>query len=97
MKIDLKRSFKKRLADHVAFIAKDSPNRARLFKNELIDRIKQTPEHPYLHRPSIWFDDDNIRDLIYQGHTVIYRIKEDLIEVFGFVSHQNSPMNEENS
>lgn len=95
MKIDLKTSFKNRLAEYVAFIAKDSPNRARQFNQELIAKIKKIPEHPRLHRPSIWFEEENVRDLIYQSHTIIYRIKEEQIEVFGFVSFQDTPMDEE--
>jgi hypothetical protein len=48
---------------------------------------------PYKNRKSIYFDRDDIRDLIYKGYTVVYKInrKEDSIEVFGFTKYENNP------
>jgi Plasmid stabilization system protein len=91
MKIVFKDSFVNRLADQIDFIAKDSPSRARKFKSELLERIKDIPSNPIMFRKSIYFNDDNIRDLIYKGYTVIFRISGDTIEIFGFVKHQHSP------
>lgn len=37
---------------------------------------------------SIYFDDENIRDLIVEGYTLVYRIRPDRIEVFGLANGQ---------
>ncbi len=91
MKIVFKDTFLNRLSDQVKFIAKDSPNRARKFKNQLLTEIKKISNFPLKHRKSIYFEDQNIRDLIFKGYTVVYRIKEKKIEVFGFLKQQNKP------
>ena len=61
------------------------------FKNELIEKIKTISNNPYQYRKSIYFDNDLIRDLIYKGYTVVFRINKNVIEVFGFVKHQEKP------
>jgi plasmid stabilization system protein ParE len=91
MKIILKDTFVKRLEIQLDYIALDSPANARKFKDDLLKLIKAIPINPNKHRKSIWFEDQNIRDLIFKGYTIIYRINERTIEVFGFVKYQNSP------
>ena len=91
MKIVFKESFLSRLEKQVDYIAQDSPARARKFKNELLSRIKEIPDNPYRYRRSIYFNENNIRDMIFKGYTVVFRIKENRIEVFGFVKYQSSP------
>lgn len=46
---------------------------------------------PYQHKKSIYFDDPDKRDLIFNGYTIVFRIKpkKQVIEVFGFIKHQN--------
>lgn len=91
MKIVFKDTFLNRLSNQVDFIAQDSPERARNFKNQILKEIDKIPEFPLKHRQSIYFEDENIRDLIYKGYTIVYRIKPPKIEVFGFLKHQNNP------
>lgn len=91
MKILFKESFLKRLENQIEYISLDSPKRARKFKNDLLNRIKEIPENPYKYRKSIYFENQTIRDLIFKGYTVIFRINENLIEVFGFVKYQKNP------
>ena len=91
MKIAFKDSFLNRLENQIDYIAQDSPARARKFKNDLLSRIKEISKNPFRYRKSIYFNSDNIRDLIFKGYTVVFRITEDRIEVFGFVKYQNSP------
>ncbi len=91
MKILFKESFLKRLENQIEYISLDSPTRARRFKNDLLKRIKEIPENPYMFRKSIYFENSNIRDLIFKGYTVVFRINEKQIEVFGFVKYQNNP------
>jgi hypothetical protein len=37
----------------------------------------------------MYFDDENIRDLIFKGYVIVYRIKpkETIIENFGFIKY----------
>jgi plasmid stabilization system protein ParE len=92
MKIIFKESFVERLENQVEYIAIDSPARARKFKNELLKRIREIPLNPFQNRKSVYFEDDNIRDLIFKGYTIVYRVTNTAIEVFGFVKYQDSPM-----
>ena len=90
MNIILKTSFLSRLANQVEFIAQDSPSQARKFKNDLFGRIRKIPKNPYLFRKSVYFDDTSIRDLIYKGYTIVFKITDDSITVFGFIKYQHS-------
>lgn len=91
MKIVYKESFVQRLERQLQFIAKDNPSAAKRFRKNLIENIKKIKSNPNLCRRSIYFEDDSIRDLIYKGYTVVFRIKKNQIEVFGFVKFQEKP------
>jgi len=91
MKILFKESFLKRLENQIEYISLDSPKRARKFKNDLLNRIKEIPVNPYKYRKSIYFENHSIRDLIFKGYTVVFRINENQIEIFGFVKYQKNP------
>ncbi len=94
MKIIFKSSFVERLENQIEYIAKDSPYYAQKFKNELLGKIKNIPDNPLIYRKSIYFNDHTIRDLIYKGYTIVFRINFDIIEVFGFVKYQKNPFDE---
>jgi len=91
MTIVFKESFLRRLESQLEFIASDSPKHARIFKNELLARINDIPSNPRLNRKSIYFNDDSIRDLIFKGYTIVYRINKKTIEIFGLVNYQKDP------
>jgi len=91
MKIVFKDTFASRLESQLEYIAFDSPTRARKFKSDLLNRIKEIPTNPYQYRKSIYFEDETIRDLIFKGYTIVFRITEERIEIFGFVKYQKDP------
>lgn len=91
MKILFKESFVKRLENQIEYISLDSPQRARKFKNDVLKRIAEIPQNPYKYRKSIYFENHGIRDLIFKGYTIVFRINGNRIEVFGFVKHQENP------
>ncbi|MDO6739446.1 type II toxin-antitoxin system RelE/ParE family toxin [Wenyingzhuangia sp. 2_MG-2023] len=91
MRIIYKDTFVERLERQLKYIAKKSPKSAKNLKTEIIQRIKEIPENPYLFRKSIYFENEAIRDLIYKGYTVVFRINENQIEVFGFTKFQEKP------
>ena len=90
MRILVKDTFLIRLEKQISFISLDNPGNARKFKNALFAKIREIPSNPYRYRKSIYFDNPSIRDLIYKGYTVVFRIDEH-IEVFGFVKFQEKP------
>jgi hypothetical protein len=47
----------------------------------------------YAYRQSIFFDRADIRDLIFKGYVIVFKINEDkqIIEVFGFSKWQDKP------
>ena len=92
MKIIFKDTFVYRLEKQLDYISMDSPANARRFKNDLLKLIKTITSNPLKHRKSIYFDDQNIRDLIFKGYTIVFRINNKTIEVFGFVKYQHSPI-----
>ena len=65
------------------FIAKDNPNRAREFRNELIAKIERTAQTPFICRKSINFNDDEVRDLIFKGYVIPYLVDDEIIYVLG--------------
>jgi plasmid stabilization system protein ParE len=93
MKIKFSKAFSQRLNDQVDYIANDKPSAARKFKLELMKRIKNIPHVPYGNRKSIFFDRNDIRDLIYKGYVIVYKINEveKSIEVFGLVKWEENP------
>ncbi len=91
MKIVFKESFLKRLETQIEYISLDSPQQARKFKNNILSRIKEIPSNPYKYRKSIYFNNPLIRDLIYKGYTIVFRISESRIEIFGFVHYHKNP------
>lgn len=92
MKIIFKESFVRRLESQIEYIFVSNPDQAKKFKLDILNRINQIPSNPFKHRKSIYFDDITIRDLTFKGYTVVFRINEDTIEVFGFVKYQNFPL-----
>jgi len=88
MNIRFEESFINSLALKLEYIAKDSPHAAKKFKNELFASCKDILHMPYKHRKSIYHDDENIRDLIFKGYTVVYMIDDDTISVFALIYHE---------
>ena len=101
MKIRYKASFINRLEKQIEYIAKDNPQAAINFRDELMERIQQILQNPYLYRKSVYFNDPSIRDLIFKGYTIVFRISNEYRSIwFCQVSEKainrkspNSPIN----
>ncbi len=74
MKIIRRKEYTTALKSILSFIAKDSTNRALSFKNQLDNKINDLVNFPYKFRQSLYYDDKDIRDLIFKGYTVPYLI-----------------------
>jgi plasmid stabilization system protein ParE len=90
MTIIYKESFKIRLNRQLLYIGQDSKSYATSFRDDIREKIEAIKENPLQFRQSIYFDDILIRDLIFKGYTITYRIKNETIEVFGFTKYQES-------
>ena len=88
MKVNYTSEFIKKLAHQVNYIAIDKPFTARKFKNELLAKAEKTKNLPYSYRKSIFFDDDSIRDLVFKGYCIVFRIKNNSITIFSLVKYE---------
>jgi len=70
-----KPTFSKQLKQIIEYIAQDKPSASMKFKNDLKENINLILTNPIMYRKSIYFNDENIRDMIFKGYTIIYRIR----------------------
>ncbi|EJL64639.1 type II toxin-antitoxin system RelE/ParE family toxin [Flavobacterium sp. CF136] len=90
MKIEITKDFKLDLESQIRYISKDKPIAARKFKADLIKNIKKDLKRPFHFKKSRYYKDENIRDYVFKGYTVVYYIDIDqqIISVFGFIKHK---------
>lgn len=75
--------FNRELKTVFDFIAKDSPSRARDFRDKLIAKLQAISDSPLMYRKSASFDDESIRDLIFKSYVIPFAIEDDAIYVLG--------------
>ena len=92
MQIIYKKTFEKQLLHIVNYIAKDKINASINFAYELEKMIFLIPDNPLKYRPSIYFNNENVRDMTYKGYTIIYKVsfQKNTIEVLR-IFNQNKP------
>ena len=74
MKIIRTEEYQKELLIILKYIAKDKITASRKFKQDLNIQINQIPNFPYKYRPSFYFDDESVRDMIFKTYTINYEI-----------------------
>ncbi|MDD0846864.1 type II toxin-antitoxin system RelE/ParE family toxin [Campylobacter sp. 50012-21] len=82
--------FIKALNDIESFIALDSLERAEKFKNDIIDKISSLDFMPKRCRKSTLANDESIRDLIFKGYIIVFKIENDTIKVL-YIYKENEP------
>jgi plasmid stabilization system protein ParE len=92
MKIIRSRKFQINFLLTLQYIAADKVSASKNFQKELDKLIKNIPNFPYKYRQSIYFENKNIRDLIYKKYTINYEInlEENCIEILN-IFNQNKP------
>lgn len=92
MKIEITKDFRLDLDSQVRYISKDKPIAARRFKTDLIKNIKKDLSKPFSFKKSQYYNDENIRDYIFKGYTIVYYIdvERKTISVFGFIKYKDS-------
>lgn len=88
MRVVKNQHFDESLKDILRFIAEDSKPRAKEFKNILFEKLENLTFMPLKYRKSIYFDDENIRDLVYLGYVVPYKIEKDKIVIIGITKYR---------
>lgn len=74
MQIIKGKTFVQNLREVLKFIALDSKNKASHFNNQLFYNFNNLSNMPFNFRKSYYYDDDNIRNLIFEGYTIPYLI-----------------------
>lgn len=82
--------FIKALNDIESFIALDSLERAEKFKNDIIDKISSLDFMPKRCRKSTLANDESIRDLIFKGYIIVFKIQNDTIKIL-YIYKENEP------
>ncbi len=75
MTIIHKPTFSRQLKQILEYIAQDKPSASMKFKNELKESIELILDNPTMYAESRYFNDKNIRDMVYKGYTIVYRIR----------------------
>jgi toxin ParE1/3/4 len=79
MKIKESVKFKNNLKEILKYIAKDKKSAAINFRNDLKRLIESLTFMPYKYRKSYFYDDENIRDMVFKGYVISYLIDNDKI------------------
>ncbi len=74
MKLEFLDEFVLKLKQQIDFIATDKPLAAKKLKDDLLEQLKNIQQFPFKHRKSIYFNDEHIRDFIYRGYTIVYKV-----------------------
>ena len=82
--------FIKALNDIESFIALDNLERAEKFKNDIIDKISSLDFMPKRCRKSTLANDESVRDLIFKGYIIVFKIQNDTIKVL-YIYKENEP------
>lgn len=90
MKFEFEEPFNKGLDDIVRFISLDSLQRAVKFQNELMSKIYNLEFMPKKCRKSTLSNDESIRDLIFKGYIVVFKIQNNEIKIL-YIYKENEP------
>ena len=94
MKINRSIRYKKVLFKILEFFAQDKVSASENFLNELDERINDLINFPFKYRKSIYFDNENIRDMVYKGYTIVYRVdlERDKIDILRIFNKNKPPL-----
>lgn len=70
-------------------IAKDKKSASKKFNKDLKEKIKLLLASPFMGRPSIYFEDEKYRDLVFKGYTVIYKVEDNEIKILDIFKWQD--------
>ncbi len=93
MQINRSSRYKNNLFKILDYIAQDKVSASEIFLYEVDELINNLPYFPFKYRKSIYFNDENIRDMIYKGYTIVYRVnlEKDTIDILR-IFNKNKPL-----
>ena len=92
MKITRTQKYQSELLEILKYIANDKISASKAFRTELNKQINNLPTFPYEYRKSIYFDDENIRDMTFKKYTINYEVDLNKNTIFIFsIFKQNKP------
>jgi len=90
--------YQKELITILRHIANDNITASRKFKKNLNEQIDKIPHFPYKYRKSIYFNDENVRDMIFKKYTINYEIDLNKNTIFILsIFNRNKPSDEATS
>ena len=95
MRIIESNKFKTQLRFIALYIKKDNPSSSVKFVKDLKIQIKNILNMPYKYRKSAYFEEENTRDMIYKGYTIVYEIFDNHLEI-QMIFNQNLPIVKDN-
>ncbi len=69
------------LEEICTYIGKDSEYYSLLFARKIINIVKAIPQFPKSGRIVPEYKDDSLREKIYGNYRIVYRLKEDIVEI----------------
>lgn len=69
--------FENQLINIISYIALDKASASIDFALKLEKLILEIPSFPFKYRKSLYFNDKNVRDMIFKGYTIVYEINLD--------------------
>jgi plasmid stabilization system protein ParE len=74
------------------YISKDSSYYAVIFARKIVAIVKSIPQFPRSGRVVPEYNDENLREKLYGNYRIVYRIKEEGIEIAA-ICHGARPLN----
>ena len=74
MKINFSNDSKNFILNLKEYISQDNPKKAKEYTANLVTRITQMLQYPYIGKVNTTFDDASIREIVIDGMKVIYKI-----------------------
>lgn len=92
MRIVRSKKYTQSLQILVTHISKDGKQRAINFRSELDKVVNDLVNMPFKFRQSIYFEDESIRDLIFKGYTIVYKVDDhqEIITIIGMKKYQEN-------
>lgn len=74
----------------VDFIAKDSTQRAENFQKDVFFHIEKIPFMPFGYPKNRYFDDEKIRNLIFKGYIIVFKIDKQNAQIIVFAMYKHN-------
>lgn len=88
MKIQTTTEFRRKVERQIQYISKDKPVTAKKFRNLIVSEIRKIPLMPFKNKKCKFFEDENVRELIVLGYSIIYQIEKEANQIVVFAFHK---------